>query len=367
MIRRINFQPNLGCFSALILGLAIPVISSAAEQQATDLRARATLAGTAGDIRSTVTLRLDHPRAQAIKNRLTQNGITESDVLRLALEKFGSVATVVKYQTRIPKGNSAEKRQEALEIFGAIAEVVDARRTPFVLLDAASASDIRSQTSQTSYDYTFWQDTQFNWRLITADPDDYFRHKIDAATSATSASDLAYWHLSLGAIERASGRNRRAERRFEKTFDLSEDIVPGPFRLRLRAAAALAALAASRDGDAFKRYCGAYALALGDYTIPQTGYLPLIRFRPEYPRSARTQKIEGYVVAEFTVTEACRPKDIEVVESEPPHVFDAAAVETLRRFRFLPAVKGGSLVKSDGIRYTVQFRIDRSQPRARRR
>ncbi|MCZ6871018.1 MAG: hypothetical protein O7G84_16060, partial [Gammaproteobacteria bacterium] len=70
------------CSSALILELAIPVISSAAEQQATDLRARVTLAGTAGDIRSTVTLRLDHPRAQAIKNRLTQNGITESDVLR---------------------------------------------------------------------------------------------------------------------------------------------------------------------------------------------------------------------------------------------------------------------------------------------
>ena len=352
---------------ALILGLTIPVISSAAEQQITHPRARVTLAGTAGDIRSTVTLRLDHPRAQAIENRLTQIGITESDVLRLALEKFGGVTTVVKYETRIPRGNSAEKRQEALEIFGAIAEVVDARRTPFVLLDAASASDIRSRTNQTSYDYTFWQDTALDWRLISADPDDYFRHKIDAATRETSTSDLAYWHLSLGAIERASGRNRRAAGQFEKTFGLSEDLVPGRFLLRLRAAAALAALAASRDGEAFKRYCGAYALALGDYTIPQTGYLPLIRFRPEYPRTARTQKIEGYVVAEFTITETCRPKDIEIVESEPPDVFDAAAVETLARFRFLPAVKDGSLVKSDGIRYTVQFQIDPSQPRTRRR
>ena len=352
---------------ALILGLTIPVISSAAEQQITHPRARVTLAGTAGDIRSTVTLRLDHPRAQAIENRLTQIGITESDVLRLALEKFGGVTTVVKYETRIPRGNSAEKRQEALEIFGAIAEVVDARRTPFVLLDAASASDIRSRTNQTSYDYTFWQDTALDWRLISADPDDYFRHKIDAATRETSTSDLAYWHLSLGAIERASGRNRRAAGQFEKTFGLTEDLVPGRFLLQLRAAAALAALAASRDGDAFKRYCSAYALALGDYTIPQTGYLPLIRFRPEYPRTARTQKIEGYVVAEFTITEACRPKDIEIVESEPPDVFDAAAVETLARFRFLPAVKDGSLVKSDGIRYTVQFQIDPSQPRTRRR
>jgi protein TonB len=72
-------------------------------------------------------------------------------------------------------------------------------------------------------------------------------------------------------------------------------------------------------------------------------------------------------MAEFTITEQCSVADIEIIESQPAGVFDDAAIEAIARFRFLPSVKDGTLVRSNNIRLTLPFEIDRSQPRARSR
>jgi TonB family protein len=338
----------------LILGLWVGAASIAAEQRSSDPRAHVTLRGTAGDVFAIAEMRIDHPSADAIRERLATLGLAECDVYRIALRKFGGVTTMVRYVSKAPRRNDAERRREALEIFTSIAELLDARSTPFVLLKAATAKDVGSHSNETSYDYSFWQDTALNWRLITVDPDSYFRGKIDQATPQTSASDLAYWHLSLAAIERAQGRSRRAERLFEEAFEASDDLPPGYFLIHARAAAALASLAAAEaDDDVFEKYCGAYALALGEYEIPRDGYEPLAQSPSEYPREAGG--VGGHVVAEFTITENCRVTDIAIIDSEPPGLFDASAIEAIAEYRYLPGVRDGKVVSTPGIRTTLRF------------
>ena len=55
---------------------------------------------------------------------------------------------------------------------------------------------------------------------------------------------------------------------------------------------------------------------------------------PYYPGEARQQRIEGHVLIEFSVTPQGKPDQFTIVESEPPGVFDEAALSALRQFRY---------------------------------
>ncbi|MEM6558723.1 MAG: energy transducer TonB [Myxococcota bacterium] len=70
----------------------------------------------------------------------------------------------------------------------------------------------------------------------------------------------------------------------------------------------------------------------------------LERPAPVYPADARRRKIEGYVIVRFRVDEEGHVVDVEVVDSDPPGVFEATALITTRRFRFAPALRNGEPV-----------------------
>ncbi|MEL6761508.1 MAG: energy transducer TonB [Myxococcota bacterium] len=70
----------------------------------------------------------------------------------------------------------------------------------------------------------------------------------------------------------------------------------------------------------------------------------LERRPPRYPSDARRRKIEGYVAVRFRVDEEGHVVDLEVIDSDPPGVFDAEALNTARRFRFAPALRNGEPV-----------------------
>ncbi|MBV9912174.1 MAG: energy transducer TonB, partial [Sinobacteraceae bacterium] len=55
---------------------------------------------------------------------------------------------------------------------------------------------------------------------------------------------------------------------------------------------------------------------------------------PEYPPRALADKVAGSVTVEFTVTTSGEPRDIRVVDSTPPGVFDRAALNAVRRWRW---------------------------------
>jgi protein TonB len=70
------------------------------------------------------------------------------------------------------------------------------------------------------------------------------------------------------------------------------------------------------------------------------------RTEPQYPSSAREKNVSGYVVLEILVSAGGVPEEIRVLQAEPPGVFDAAAREAVRTWRFEPAMASGQAVAS---------------------
>jgi len=67
-----------------------------------------------------------------------------------------------------------------------------------------------------------------------------------------------------------------------------------------------------------------------------TNVLPLVRVHPVYPKRAKMIKAEGFVKLEFTITEFGDVKDIIVLESQPPSLFEHAAIRALTKWKFKP-------------------------------
>jgi TonB family protein len=64
--------------------------------------------------------------------------------------------------------------------------------------------------------------------------------------------------------------------------------------------------------------------------------IPLTTARPELPDRVCQQRLNGWVVLEITVNKDGTVKDSTVLESEPPEVFDAAAVNSVAHWTYEP-------------------------------
>lgn len=62
---------------------------------------------------------------------------------------------------------------------------------------------------------------------------------------------------------------------------------------------------------------------------------------PEYPLSAIEKNISGKVVSRFVVTKEGKTKNISIIESDPPGVFDENVLAAIREYRFTPGYKNG--------------------------
>jgi protein TonB len=64
-----------------------------------------------------------------------------------------------------------------------------------------------------------------------------------------------------------------------------------------------------------------------------------------YPQSALRKKIKGYVVVNLLIDEEGSVEIAKVIDSTPPGVFDRAALDGVRQWRFSPAQYKGRAVK----------------------
>ncbi|MDZ4081771.1 MAG: TonB family protein [Bdellovibrionales bacterium] len=78
---------------------------------------------------------------------------------------------------------------------------------------------------------------------------------------------------------------------------------------------------------------------------------------PRFPQSAREKNVSGFVVVEVQVSSSGLPVKVRVLESEPPGVFDASAVEALRSWVFEPAMLRGQPVASNVVQ-RVRFDLE---------
>ncbi len=81
------------------------------------------------------------------------------------------------------------------------------------------------------------------------------------------------------------------------------------------------------------------------------------RVNPLYPVLARMRKVEGHVQVEFIVGRDGKVSGVEITDSSPEGVFDAAALQAVRRWRFKSGTKGGQPVPVR-VRQTMQFNLE---------
>lgn len=77
----------------------------------------------------------------------------------------------------------------------------------------------------------------------------------------------------------------------------------------------------------------------------ETDIIPMVKIPPRYPRRAVRSKIEGIVTVEFTITRDGSVIDPSVVQAAPPSVFNQAALQAIRRWKFRPKFVEGKAVQ----------------------
>lgn len=82
---------------------------------------------------------------------------------------------------------------------------------------------------------------------------------------------------------------------------------------------------------------------------------PLIALSPSYPPRARRSGLEGYVVVEFSVNADGIVEAPRVVAAQPRRVFEQAALDAVRRWRYPPRADDAQPVT---VRRQIDFRLD---------
>lgn len=74
---------------------------------------------------------------------------------------------------------------------------------------------------------------------------------------------------------------------------------------------------------------------------PEQDFRPIHREPPAYPHTAIMMCLDGSVHLAFTITKNGRIDAIEVIRSEPPGIFDRAAINAARTWQYEPDCKNG--------------------------
>jgi len=87
-----------------------------------------------------------------------------------------------------------------------------------------------------------------------------------------------------------------------------------------------------------------------------TNVIPLVRIPPRYPMRAANRRIEGWVKVEFTITAEGTVKDAVVIEAQPAKVFDRAALQAIKRWKFKAKIIGGEAFEQRAVQ-VLQFKL----------
>lgn len=90
--------------------------------------------------------------------------------------------------------------------------------------------------------------------------------------------------------------------------------------------------------------------------LPPRELKPVSTPDPRYPPDAFRSRIEGWVEIDYTVDESGATRDLAVVASSPKGVFDAAAMEAVASWRYLPRVVNGRPVR-ERTSVTLRFNV----------
>ena len=84
--------------------------------------------------------------------------------------------------------------------------------------------------------------------------------------------------------------------------------------------------------------------------------VPSLRIPPNYPNRALRSGIEGSVTVEFTITTDGSVKDAEIIEAEPPNIFDKSVLRAIAKWKFNPDMVDGQPVEKRA-RQDIKFTL----------
>jgi protein TonB len=89
------------------------------------------------------------------------------------------------------------------------------------------------------------------------------------------------------------------------------------------------------------------------------GPVPQVRIPPDYPAGPKERGIEGWITFRFTVATDGSVKEIAILDSQPPRVWDSATIRAVSSWKYQPAMKDGRPVEQVGVTVTYRYELER--------
>jgi protein TonB len=86
--------------------------------------------------------------------------------------------------------------------------------------------------------------------------------------------------------------------------------------------------------------------------------VPQVRIQPDYPIQARQKGIEGWVDVQFNVGSDGSVRSPVVLNAQPKDIFDSAALQAIRGWKYNPRIQDGKPVERAGLRVRIRFELE---------
>jgi protein TonB len=108
--------------------------------------------------------------------------------------------------------------------------------------------------------------------------------------------------------------------------------------------------------DSLKGGMGPYLGGGGGGPSGDAEEMPIVRINPQWPQKARIRGIEGYVTVSFTITKTGSIRDVEVVDANPPRIFNRVVKKAVLRWKYKPKYVDGQPVERTQ-QVTLDFKL----------
>lgn len=93
----------------------------------------------------------------------------------------------------------------------------------------------------------------------------------------------------------------------------------------------------------------------GDAFLP----VPQVRVAARYPITALNRGIEGFVDVKFDITSIGSTENIEVLYAEPEGIFENAAINAVKRWKYQPTTSNGKATRFNGLTQRIRFELQK--------
>lgn len=174
------------------------------------------------------------------------------------------------------------------------------------------------------------------------------------------ARDTGYKAANFIRLKQDSAVNRRTRKMPKKVVQKSQPKTP-TLAVKSTSNSKMANLSLKLDIPDTPAFNGNFSMMGGPgmkgSVVRDGEYMPIFRTKPSYPIEARDREVEGWVDVKFTVNAQGKVVNPKVVKAKPPSVFNRAALNCVKRWKYRAKVRDGKPVSTPGVVTRVGFKL----------